>query len=317
MAINNITKQKVKQKAKQEAKPDSNQQALVIGFPAYEQQAREFADALNHPYVTINLHQFPDGESKLQLPENLPDNIILFYSLDRPNSKLIELVLAAAGARSLGVKHISLVAPYLCYMRQDKAFHKGEVISQQVIGKLIASYFDKVLTVDAHLHRVHKLSDAIPVPEAINITVTDAMAHFIARHIEQPYLLGPDGESEQWVSDIAVHYKMDYAVASKERYGDRKVKVSVPEGQYQARNMVLVDDVASTGKTLLEAAKALSQYQPASISVLVTHALFVEDSIEQLEQAGVTNIWSCDSITHATNVVKLAQSLADNFIKES
>ena len=290
---------------------------IVLGFPDYKNQAEQFAEALNLPCQGVDIHHFPDGESKIQLPEQLPDQVVLFYSLDRPNEKLIELILAASGARTMGAKQIALVAPYLCYMRQDKAFHKGEVISQQVIGRLLASYFDQVLTVDAHLHRVHNLSEAIPVAAAINITATDAMAQYINQHIDHPYLLGPDGESEQWVSDIAVHYQMDYGVATKERYGDRNVKVNVPSGPYQGRNMVLVDDVASTGKTLLEAAKALAEYQPASISVLVTHALFVDDAMEQLRQAGVTNIWSCDSINHSTNVVKLAPSLADNFTQEN
>ena len=291
--------------------------SIVLGFPDYINQAEQFAEALNLPCQSVDIHHFPDGESKIQLPEQLPDQVVLFYSLDRPNAKLIKLILAASGARTMGTKQIALVAPYLCYMRQDKAFHKGEVISQQVIGRLLASYFDKVLTVDAHLHRVHNLSEAIPVPAAINITATDAMAQYINQHIDHPYLLGPDGESEQWVSDIAVRYQMDYGVATKERYGDRNVKVNVPAGPYQGRNIVLVDDVASTGKTLLEAAKALAEYQPASISVLVTHALFVDDAMEQLTQAGVTNIWSCDSINHSTNVVKLAQSLAENFTQES
>ncbi len=291
--------------------------SIVLGFPDYINQAEQFAEALNLPCQSVDIHHFPDGESKIQLPEQLPDQVVLFYSLDRPNAKLIKLILAASGARTMGTKQIALVAPYLCYMRQDKAFHKGEVISQQVIGRLLASYFDKVLTVDAHLHRVHNLSEAIPVAAAINITATDAMAQYINQHIDHPYLLGPDGESEQWVSDIAVRYQMDYGVATKERYGDRNVKVNIPAGPYQGRNIVLVDDVASTGKTLLEAAKALAEYQPASISVLVTHALFVDDAMEQLTQAGVTNIWSCDSINHSTNVVKLAQSLADNFTQEN
>ena len=286
---------------------------MVIGFSDYASQAQQFATAAGLPYVTVKLHQFPDAESKLQLPASLPAHVIFFFSLDRPNEKLIELILAAAGARDLGARSVSLIAPYLCYMRQDKAFHTGEVVSQKVIGNLLAEYFDKVLTVDAHLHRIHKLSDAIPAQQAINITATDPMAHFLQQAIENPYLMGPDGESEQWVTDIATHYQMDYSVALKERYGDREVKVSVPEGNYQGRNIVLVDDIASTGKTLIGAAKALVKYHPASLSVLVTHALFVNDSVAQLKKAGIKNIWSCDSIVHPTNVVKLAEVLAINF----
>ncbi len=289
---------------------------LVIGFPAYTTQAQQFASAAGFPYTTLRLHHFPDAESKLQLPESLPDHVIFYCSLDRPNDKLIELILAAAGARDLGAQSVSLVAPYLCYMRQDKAFHAGEVISQKVIGKLLADYYDTVLTVDAHLHRIHSLSDAIPAQYAVNISATNPMAHFIQQHVENPYLMGPDGESQQWVADIATHYQMDYAVALKQRYGDRKVKVSVPEGNYQGRNIVLLDDIASTGKTLIGAAKALQKYHPASVSVLVTHALFVDNAIAQLKQAGIKNIWSCDSINHTTNTVKLAEILAIRFNSE-
>ena len=288
------------------------QAALVIGFPEYAAQAQRFASAAGIPYAALDLHHFPDGESKLQLPAILPDHVILYRSLDWPNDKLIELILAASGARNLGAITVSLVAPYLCYMRQDKAFHEGEVVSQKVIGNLLAKYFDSVLTVDAHLHRVHHLSDAIPASHAVNITATKPMAQFLQQHVKQPYLLGPDGESEQWVAAIAAPNQMDYGVATKERYGDREVKVHIPEGNYQGRNIVLVDDVASTGKTLLGAATALTKYQPDSISVLVTHALFTDDAIPRLREAGVTKIWSCDSIQHPSNTVQLARILAKN-----
>jgi len=292
----------------------NQQQTQVIGFAHNAQQGEEFARACGFSYITIAVHHFPDGESKVQLPEVIAEQVILFCSLDQPNNKLIELILAASGARAMGAKHISLVCPYLCYMRQDKAFYKGEVISQQVIGQLLAYYFDKVLTVDAHLHRIHKLSEAIPAAQAINITATDSMAHFIMeQQIDRPYLIGPDKESEQWVAAIAMHYQMDYGIAVKERYGDRDVKIYLPDAVYQGRNIILVDDVASTGKTLIGAAQALSRYKPASISVLVTHALFVEDSINQLNRLGVTNIWSCDSISHSSNAVKLAAALAAHF----
>lgn len=297
-------------------KRNDSQQTLVIGFPDYAIQAQQFAAAAGLPYSVIKLHHFPDAESKLQLPESLPAHVIFYCSLDRPNNKLIELILAAAGARVLGAHRVSLIAPYLCYMRQDKAFLAGEVISQKVIGKLLADYFDTILTVDAHLHRIHKLSEAIPAKHAINITATHPMAHFIQQHVENPYLIGPDGESKQWVTDIATQYQMDYAVAIKERYGDRKVIVTLPEGDYQGRNIVLLDDIASTGKTLIAVAEALQKYHPASLSVLVSHALFADDAVNELKDAGINNIWSCDSIVHTTNAVKLAPMLATYFLKE-
>ncbi len=284
---------------------------LLLGFPEYQLQTEKLAQATELPFAIVRIHDFPDGESKLTLPQSLPDHVILLRSLDHPNEKLVQLILAAAGARQQGVSKVTLVAPYLCYMRQDKAFHPGEVVSQPIVGHCLAAHVDALLTVDAHLHRVHKLSEAVPVARAVNITATDPMAHFLQKQVQAPYLIGPDGESEQWVAAIASHYGFDYAVAEKERLGDREVKISMPDCGYAGRNLVLVDDVASTGKTLLEAVQLLKAHEPASISVLVTHALFVGDALQELRQAGVANIWSCDAIPHITNAVSLAGLLGD------
>lgn len=292
------------------------QSTLVIGFPDYEVQAKCLAEHLGVPFQCVDIHRFPDGECKLQLSEVMPAHAILCRSLDHPDKKLFEIILAAAGARQLGAKSVSLVAPYLCYMRQDKAFNPGEVISQRVVGKLLADYFDKVVTVDAHLHRVHALQDVIPARSAINASATVAMADFIHDRVERPYLLGPDAESEQWVSEIAAAYQMDFGVASKRRYGDRHVEISLPMRIEQARHIVLVDDVASTGQTLIKAIALLAEFRPASVAVMVTHALFVDDAIEQLNAVGVTDIWSCDSIGHASNKIKLVDVLASAIVGE-
>lgn len=285
---------------------------LIISFTDDQSQAQELAKQAGINYAAINVHHFPDGESKVTLPSPLAEHVMVYQSLDNPNNKLIELILVAKGARKQGVKSVTLISPYLGYMRQDKAFHEGEVVSQQVIGHLLAQYFDNILTVDAHLHRISELSQAIPCKKAINITATSPMADYLHHHIESPFLIGPDGESEQWVDDIAQQDDLDYRIATKTRLGDKSVQINLPEADYQGRHIVLVDDVASTGKTLLAAAKELKEYKPASISVLVTHALFVDDAMSQLRAVGVDNIWSCDSITHSTNVISLAGFLAEN-----
>ncbi len=285
---------------------------VILGFSEYREPAIRLARAARLPYAEVDIHTFPDGESRLLLPENMPSRVAFCRSLDHPNGKLLELILAAASAREQGVEHCTLVAPYLCYMRQDKAFMPGEVVSQRIIGKLIADYFTEVLTVDAHLHRIAHLSEAIPAGVAMNLKATQPMAHFLATQLDNPLLFGPDQESEQWVAAIAAHEKLDYVVASKQRFGDKDVVVKLPSAQYQGRDIVLLDDVASTGRTLEVAARELESHAPASISVLVTHALFVGDAQQRLAAAGVVNIWSCDSISHQSNVVHLDEILGNS-----
>ena len=283
----------------------------LLGFPEYAAPTQRLAEALGLPHQLIDLHRFPDGESLLRLPTELDEEVILCRALDFPNPKITELLLLCGHLREQGVKRILLVAPYLCYMRQDKAFHPGEVVSQRIFGRLLADWIDGLVTVDAHLHRVHHLAEAVPVEPAVNLTATEPMARFLEQTMEAPVLVGPDEESEQWVAAIARREGLDYVVARKTRTGDREVSIELPEFDYAGRHLVLVDDVASTGRTLETTARLLQPHRPASLSVLVTHALFVDDALARLQRAGVDRIWSCDSVPHPTNRIQLAPLLAE------
>ena len=283
---------------------------MILGFADYADQGARLAEALDRPFVTIDTHRFPDGESRVTLPPELPERVALCRSLDQPNDKLVELLLAARTARELGAHHLTLVAPYLCYMRQDIAFHPGEAVSQRIIGGLLAELFDGVYTVDPHLHRIDRLDEAIPTGEAVALSAAPAMAAFLADQTREPLLLGPDGESEQWVRAIAEPAGLDYAVATKERLGDREVRVRLPEADFSGREVVLVDDMASTGRTLMAVVRRLYDAGAERVHCLVTHALFGEDVTTGLREAGVDRIWSTDSIAHPSNAVPLAETLA-------
>ncbi len=285
--------------------------ALVVGFPEGEVQARAMAAAAGLPYAGVGIHRFPDGESRVRLPPALPERVVLYRGMDRPNEKLFELVLTAATARDLGVRHLTLVAPYLCYMRQDTAFVPGEAVSQRVLGTLLADWFDTLVTVDPHLHRVPSLADAIPVQRAVALSAAGPMAEFLATHLENPLVLGPDSESLQWVAAVAAVQGLDYGVARKERLGDREVRIALPELDVLGRSVVLLDDVVSTGGTLIATAQALKPLDPASISVLATHGLFCDGALGRMAEAGITQVWTSDSVPHPTNRVNLAHLLAD------
>lgn len=282
----------------------------MLSFPECRDPAASVATAAGLDFAEIDLHHFPDGESRIALPDMVAEHVFIYRSLDQPNEKLVELVLAAAAARELGAVRLGLVAPYLCYMRQDKAFHPGEAVSQRIIGNLLADYFDEVVTVDPHLHRVRRLEDAVPVKKALALSAADAMAHFLSEHLENPILVGPDEESEQWVASIARLNELEFYVARKQRFGDSDVRVSLPGAVYRARHLVLVDDMASTGQTLAATSVELARHKPASITAMVTHALFENDALARVSEAGVDEIWSCDSIRHATNRITLADTLA-------
>lgn len=284
---------------------------MLLGFDEYQVQSRLLAEALDMPCQIIQTHRFPDGENKLTLPPELPEHVIFCRSLDDPDGKLLELLLAAKTARKLGAKVITLIAPYLCYMRQDKAFQPGEVISQTIVGQFLADIFDNVITVDPHLHRIERLEQAVPANQAITLSATSLMAEFLQNKFVDPVLMGPDSESEQWVRAVAKPNQWEYGVCQKTRNGDRCVEISLPDINLSERKIVLVDDVASSGQTLAVASNQCLSKKAHSVDVLVTHALLPDDAKQNLLKAGVGNIWSTNSVSHDSNVIPLHGLLKD------
>ncbi len=278
---------------------------LILTFPDYLAQSQRLAARLEVDLAEVVLHYFPDGESLVRLPSSLPEHVVICRSLNQPNDKLIELMLCAKTARELGAKRLTLIAPYLCYMRQDIANQPGEAVSQRIIGKMLADLFDDVITVDPHLHRISTLNQAIPIKNAISLTATNEIGQFLKMRFDHALLLGPDGESEQWVSSIANSIGFDYVVGHKERSGDKSVEITLPEHDYSAHPIVIIDDIVSTGRTLGKAAKLLQAASLQNIYAFVTHPLFCNDAEAHILKSGVKAIWSTDSINHRTSFVKL------------
>lgn len=284
---------------------------MLLAFPDYAAQTSALATQARRAWTTIDVHRFPDGESRLRLPPQLPADVVLCRSLDRPNDKLVELLVAAATARELGAQRVTLVAPYLCYMRQDTRFSPGEAVSQPIIGQLLGERFDRIVTVDPHLHRITELRAVICRGEAVALSATAPIARFLQDHVANPLIVGPDGESEQWVAAIAALGGFDFVVGTKLRTGDRSVAIRLPTGACAGRDVVLVDDVASTGSTLARTAEECRAQGARSVAVVVTHGLFVGDALLQLRRAGIEQVWSTDSVAHPTNAIPLAPVLAN------
>ena len=281
----------------------------ILGFSEYKQASQRLAERLSVDWVEVYVHHFPDAESLVRLPVDLSEHIVICRSLNQPNDKLIELLLTVKTARESGVKRVTLVAPYLCYMRQDIANQPGEAVSQRIIGQLLADLFDDVITVDPHLHRISRLEQAVPVSNAISLTAGEAIADFLKKRLKQAVLFGPDEESEQWVRAIAEKTGFDYAVAHKLRKGDKNVSITLPDFNFSGRTVVLVDDMASTGRTLAQAAGLVRQAGAVDLYAAITHPLFCGDAEKVIREAGIQEIWSSDSIPHPTACIHLDELL--------
>ena len=139
---------------------------------------------------------FPDGETLPRVEVPAAETVVLYRSLDRPNEKLVDLLLAADALRRAGARRLILVAPYFCYLRQDAVFAPGEPLSRDVVAPLIGGAFDAVITVQAHLHRTADLGRLLGVP-AINLIPIEPLAQALPVYPEPPLVLGPDQESRR------------------------------------------------------------------------------------------------------------------------
>ena len=287
--------------------------ATLYAFPESAAAARRLASLLAIPCVDVAVHRFPDGESLVRI-DPPAERAILYRSLDRPNDKLIEILLAAAALRDGGCRHVTLVAPYMAYMRQDTAFRRGEAVSQRVIGTLIADAVERVVTVNPHLHRTAEIDTVFPGTAATAIDAAPAFADLLAGEggARDCVVLGPDAESRPWVEALARRLGVPALIAHKERVGDRDVAVSLPDGfTLSERRVLLLDDVASTGATLAECARAARRAGASRVEALVIHALHDDATERVLAAAGVDRVISTDSVLHRSNRVALAPLLAD------
>ncbi len=285
---------------------------VVHAFADEEQPARALARALGVDCRLVGVHTFPDGEALPTVPQTAQTTIV-YRSLARPADKLIPLFLACDAWRRAGARRLILVAPYLCYLRQDAVFAPGQPISQKVIGELLGDRFDHIVTVDAHLHRTPEISAVFPQTPATNLSAAPVIADWLKRtYPAVDLIIGPDVESERWVRQVATALSVEHRLFSKTRLGDSEVRLALQNpADVAGRTAALVDDICSSGGTLIKAAETLSAIGVREIVACVTHALFDGGVERRLRDAGVKAIVSTDSVPHTTNAISLAPLLAN------
>ncbi|HLF58939.1 MAG TPA: ribose-phosphate diphosphokinase [Alphaproteobacteria bacterium] len=289
--------------------------AGVHCFAESEAAARRLAGIMGASCQRIEVHVFPDGERRVKVAAT-GAQAILYRSLNDarardPDDKLMEVLLAASALRANGARRVTLVAPYLPYMRQDIAFHPGEAVSQMLVGRLLGQSFDAVIAVDPHLHRIRKLSTAVKHGTAIS--AAPAFVELLRKEKAPPetVIVGPDAESESQVRRLAEPLGLSFMTAEKRRRGDREVSIRLPRTpSLKGRPVVLFDDMVSTGATLCQCAVLALQAGAASVEALAVHALFGPGETGAFEAAGIKRLRSSDSLTHPTNAVFLAPLIA-------
>jgi len=284
---------------------------FVIALPGNETFAARLAAALDVPQSPLHWRRFPDHESYLRLdPEVAGAEVIMVCTLADPDPRLLRLLFAARTARDLGARRVILVAPYLAYMRQDMRFHPGEALTSVCFADLISEAFDALITVDPHLHRYHSLGDLYPIETHV-VHAAPVLARWISAHVREPLIVGPDEESRQWAAQVAAGARAPVVIMDKSRAGDRQVRVVAPDlSRHRGRTPVLVDDIVSSGQTMVETVEQLALAGFGKPVCVVVHPLFAGHAYDRLR--GVTaRIVSTDTVAHDSNGISVVDAMAE------
>ena len=289
---------------------------ILFQFGAGDALAQSLVGKIGCEPGELDRRQFPDGESYVRLVTPVEKrDVILLASLANPDKTTLPLLFTADAARQHGARTVGLIAPYLAYMRQDKAFQAGEAVTSVTYAHLLSSAFDWLVTVDPHLHRYDALDAVYSIP-SIATTAAGPIARWIEAHVERPFLIGPDVESAQWVEQIAELAHAPSAIFRKTRRGDFDIVIDggashIPAGA----TPVIVDDIASSGRTMVEAVKALQHGGHAAPVCVLVHALFAGDAYHTLLQAGPAAIVSTNTVPHPSNAIDIAEVIGEAVLR--
>jgi ribose-phosphate pyrophosphokinase len=294
---------------------------VVVGLSNSNGFEKGISKYLKAKIISFNSEKFPDGEWHLRFNGRVKGKkVLLVQSLSVPdvNDELIELLFAAIGAKQEKAKKVIAVIPYLAYMRQDKEFHAGEVISAKAMAKLINQNLDGLITVDPHLHRIKKMNEVFKIPSKA-VTSVPAIAEFVKKKFSKKdtVIVGPDWESFQWARHVAKKIGFKAIIFRKERFSARRVKVHYSkEFDLKGKKVIIIDDMISTGHTMIEAIKELKKKKPKAIYCLCVHAILTENAEKKILKAGAKKIYSCNTIPSKTNAIKLEKLVAEEIKKK-
>lgn len=281
--------------------------------------ARALADRADVQVAECAVHRFPDGESLVRVQHpGVGRQAALVCTLNDPDPKTIPLLMAASTLRDLGAVQVGLVAPYLAYMRQDKQFLDGQAVSARVYARLLSGYFDWLITVDPHLHRIHDLSEVYTLRCAV-LHAAPRIAAWIKDHVDNPLIIGPDSESAQWAADVAARADAPVVVVEKTRMGDKDVRSTVPDLHlHPGRTPVLLDDIVSSGRTLVAVLDHLRQRHTLPPVCIAVHGLFAGDALYAVRAAGAAKLAITDTVATAkadgVEIIDLTQDTAQGVL---
>ena len=283
----------------------------IIGGSASSDLAKKIARKLKARYIKVEKKTFPAGESKITVNQIPKKSIVLVVQSTYPpvDTNLLELISIVSKVQKFSSK-IYAVIPYMGYARQDREFLGGEIVTIGVVGRLLkASGVKKILTLD--IHSKLALKELKISSESVS-AMGELVKYFQKMSLKDPLVVSPDLGGKDRAQAFANLLKTDFIALKK--YRDRKTgKVNILSGKVEVKNrdLILVDDMVSTGGSIVKATQFLKKQKCKRVFVACTHALLVNEAAKKIKNAGVSQIISTNTIPGDSAKVDVSKVISD------
>jgi ribose-phosphate pyrophosphokinase len=282
---------------------------LVFGGTESAGLAWSVAKSLKAEMGKSEVKSFPDGETYVRITSNAKGRECAVIHSVRSNDDLVELILMLDDLRDLGATQVHAVMPYLAYMRQDKRFTEGEALSAKTILKIIDEISDTITTVNCHFLNDpgEKVYNHIRFR---NLNAIPLLVRYIGRKVSKPVVIAPDKGSVGYAKEAAHILDCEFNHLSKKRVSGTEVVIKTKNLDVKGRDVIILDDIISTGGTIVEAVKVIRGWHPASINVGCVHGLFLRgiDSFKGV----VDRLVATDTVDNPVGKVSAADLIAED-----
>ena len=279
---------------------------IIVGGSSSRDLAKELAGILDCTYIQAASTKFPDGECYTRIDAEALDDDVVIVQNTYPNDSLIEMFLIQDAVRRLGARSVTLVIPYFGYARQDRVFKPGEPESAKVMCQHLALVCDRVITIDIHKEAV---LDYFPCRHTDLKAAAVIADYFKGKGID--LVLSPDIGAAGRAKDVGDRMGVPSDHLNKTRLSGTEVRIAPATFDVAGKNVLIVDDMISTGGTIIAAAQALKDAGAVSVSVACTHGVFVNNALERLTGSFLDNVLCCNTLDNEVSHISVAGIIAD------
>ncbi len=270
----------------------------VVAGRASPMLAKRIAEKLHCELAKTTYKVFPDGELYVRV-EGIEDEVVVVQSINS-NDDLVQLMLILDAVSNANV---TAVIPYMGYARQDRAFNEGEAVSIRAVARLIESYADRVITVNIHSEKAKSYFK--------KLVEVDAMPVIGEYYKEKDVvMISPDLGSYDRVKVASSYAGCDFDYLEKRRISAEEVEIKPKSLNVKGRDVVIVDDIISTGGTIVEATKVLKSLGAKSVECACVHAVLAGDALNKLYLAGIKCVIATDTVEKPVSVISVADAIA-------